>query len=344
MDNIASTNNMNQTLAKEKKGITGSTLKLIAIITMLIDHTGATIVEKTLMARGLGDLNNGNIQAAQNFMLDNGLLFALDMVMRLIGRIAFPIFCFLLIEGFLHTKNVWKYAIRLGIFALISEVPFDFAFYNKPIAMNHQNVFFTLLIGLLTMIGFKAIADYLKEKKWLPVMAVLGAIIIGASIAIAPFGIVSNLNLLLRNIGGDGIPMRSVGVIIAVIFSVIALVIYAIMCKMSSVQKASLRFADLVVLAAGMYLAELLNTDYSGFGVLTIAVVYGLRKSTVKSFLGACVTLTIMSLMEVTAFITLIPASMYNGKRGLSLKYVFYLFYPVHLAILYLICYLLKIV
>ena len=69
--------------------------------------------------------------------------------MRNIGRIAFPIFCFCIIEGYYHTSDVKKYILRLFIFALISEVPFDLAVNSGGIfGINHQNVFFTLCIGL----------------------------------------------------------------------------------------------------------------------------------------------------------------------------------------------------
>jgi hypothetical protein len=95
---------------------------------------------------------------------------------------------------------------------------------------------------------------------------------------------------------------------------------------------------------AGMYLADILMTDYSGFGVLTIAVIYGLRKSHFKAMLGGCVTLTLMSIGEFTCFIDLLLISHYNGKRGLNLKYIFYAFYPVHLFLLYLVCYFMKLV
>lgn len=90
-----------------------------------------------------------------------GAIFQNDiMIYRVIGRIAFPIYCFLLVEGYFHTSNVKKYAKRLFIFALLSEIPFDLAFYNN-IGFEHQNIFFTLFIGLA--------AIYLidnKEKKY----------------------------------------------------------------------------------------------------------------------------------------------------------------------------------
>lgn len=83
----------------KKKGITGSTLKIIAIISMLIDHIAAVISLSDSVA-----------------VLSNRILYLTFLSMRLIGRIAFPIFCFLLVEGFLHTHNVKKYAMRLFVF------------------------------------------------------------------------------------------------------------------------------------------------------------------------------------------------------------------------------------
>lgn len=99
----------------------GLTLKLIAIITMLIDHATAVLVPEGTIYYWIG---------------------------RSIGRLAFPIFCFLLVEGLLHTSNVKKYLLRLGAFAFISEVPFDLTFFNSYFTSEHQNVFFTLFIGL----------------------------------------------------------------------------------------------------------------------------------------------------------------------------------------------------
>ena len=91
------------------------------------------------------------------------------MVFRCIGRIAFPIFCFLIVEGFHHTKSPINYLIRLLIFALISEVPFDLAFFNNIFDIRHQNVFFTLAIGLACLFCL----EEMKTKKWFSIFFVL---------------------------------------------------------------------------------------------------------------------------------------------------------------------------
>ena len=107
----------------EKKSfgfIDNFTLKMIAIICMLIDHMGFVLFDNAYW-------------------------------MRAIGRIAFPIFCFLIVEGFHHTKSPMHYLLRLCIFALISEVPFDLAFWHAPFVWTHQNVFFTLALGLASL-------------------------------------------------------------------------------------------------------------------------------------------------------------------------------------------------
>lgn len=111
----------------------GFTLKLIAMITMFIDHMAAILIPPDTTAY---------------------------LICRYIGRLAFPIFCFLLVEGLKHTHNVKKYLARLGIFALISELPFDLAFSVRPLKygyLRHQNVFFTLIIGLAVICGMSII-------------------------------------------------------------------------------------------------------------------------------------------------------------------------------------------
>lgn len=125
---------------KERKIVSGYTLKLIAMFTMLIDHITAVLVP-----------------------IDHPYY----LMGRIIGRLAFPIFCFLIVEGLLHTKNIKKYLSRLFIFALISEIPFDLAFYEPGLSNEHkyhQNIYFTLFLGLLVIALIHNLDKYLKKK------------------------------------------------------------------------------------------------------------------------------------------------------------------------------------
>lgn len=176
-------------LPEEKKGIKGSTIKIIAIVSMLIDHIGAGILGRFIMTSGyLSIASSGDLNAVMQWMMENGVLFYTYSAMRMIGRLGFPIFCFLLVEGFQRTHDVKKYAMRLGIFALVSEIPFDLCFNGKVLEFGYQNVFFTLFLGLLTMIAF----DWIAKKEWaagkglnqtVKVIFSLAALAVGAGVA-----------------------------------------------------------------------------------------------------------------------------------------------------------------
>lgn len=252
---------------QEKKGISGSTLKMIAIITMLIDHIGAAIFGRMLMAAGIDSLNTTDTSVVLQWLTDNAGLYAVYMVLRYIGRIAFPIFCFLLVQGFAHTRDKRKYALRLGLFALLSEIPFDLAVSSAVLEFQHQNVFFTLFIGLVTMIAYEAVE---KKEEWSGVLKVV---------------------------------------------------------------------CWIVIVLAGMGIAKFLRTDYDAIGVFCIMMLYIFRQKKSTQIIVGCVSF----LWELTAPLAFIPIAFYNGKRGWKMKYFFYAFYPVHLLILYGICYLMGI-
>lgn len=108
------------------------TIKIFAIIFMLIDHVGL-------------------------FLLDGNATF------RLLGRIAFPLFCFLLVNGYYHTSDEIKYLKRLALFAIVSEICHDIVFYGQ-LEFNNQNVFFTLTLGLLSIIAAENCTELIKEK------------------------------------------------------------------------------------------------------------------------------------------------------------------------------------
>ncbi|MDD3415179.1 MAG: TraX family protein [Lachnospiraceae bacterium] len=258
---------MEHTTFIPQKGITGSTLKLIAIITMTIDHIGAFLLEKLLLASQIHGLTYPSFLAPH---MKSGAflnqLYYTDMVLRCIGRVAFLIFAFLIVEGFLHTHNMRKYASRLFLFALISEIPFSLIGSAKILSLDHLNVFFTLCIGLAVIACFNMI----EQKNWKP----LPGILIKAA-----------------------------------------------------------------VLALGCLVAYVIKSDYDAFGVAAIALLYLFRSNRRLSVFAGGILLTIMSSIEIFSLVSIIPISLYNGKKGWSMKYFFYFFYPVHLLILYFITY-----
>ena len=119
----------------KQKGLSQEGLKLIACVSMLLDHIGATVVLRYL--RTLPFLTTDDL--------------VLYDTLRIIGRVAFPIYCFLLVEGACLTRDPKKYARRLAVGMLLSEIPFDLAFYGKFVDWSGSSVMVTLLLGLLMM-------------------------------------------------------------------------------------------------------------------------------------------------------------------------------------------------
>lgn len=249
-------------------GISGSTLKLIAIFSMLIDHTGATVFRALL--------NHPAVTASPFWFSCWKAVYSCS---RNIGRIAFPIFCFLIVEGFTHTRNVRKYAFRMFLFALISEIPFDLALKGSWYNPGKQNVYFTLLIGLLVLIGL-SMTEQLCQK-----------------IACRFF----NSRALFY-----------------CIFSVqIFISAFCIWC--------------------GMQLAAWIDTDYNFKGVFLIAILYLVQHYSSDPKLALCLSGAAAVSWELPAPLGFLPIYLYNGTRGLRIKYFFYFFYPVHLLILHVI-------
>ena len=100
--------------------LSSNILKSIACISMLIDHFGIVFMEN-------------------------------NRLMRAMGRLAFPIFAFLIVQGLFHTSDIRKYIVRLGLFAVVSEIPFDLAMHDTLWYPGAQNIFFTLTAGLFAL-------------------------------------------------------------------------------------------------------------------------------------------------------------------------------------------------
>ncbi|MDE6744830.1 MAG: conjugal transfer protein TraX [Lachnospiraceae bacterium] len=221
-------------------------LKLLAMITMLIDHFGAAFLFFYM------NIDNNR----QKY-------YELYNIIRSIGRISFPIFIFLLVEGLYHTRNIRKYLLRLALFCMISEIPFDLAFRHQIFDWQSQNVFFTLLIGL-------------------------------AAIALMQY----------KNIFFKNIPFLNY-------------------------------LVNILIAAAAMLLAKVLKTDYNWAGVLAILTAYWLRSSDLQMWFVCLVLFFFSSDLELYALFCIPFIAHYNGKKGHLPKWMPYLFYPVHLMILW---------
>lgn len=231
--------------------VSGFALKLIALITMTIDHVTCVLSEIVPFFK-------------ENYF-----------ILRGIGRIAFPIYCFLLVEGYFHTHSVSRYMGRLLFAFVLSELPFDLVFSGTAWDWSYQNVMLTLAIGLLSVTLVDHAAFYANKiahsKRTQNVLQSLMILLFGAF---------------------------------------------------------------------GYLLAELCATDYGGGGVVIILLFYLFRKH--PAWLCLSVFIAMYALFwwfEAIGIIAMVPILLYNGKKGpcpggKAGQWFFYLYYPLHLAVL----------
>lgn len=284
-----------------KKGLNAGNLKMIALFCMVIDHIGVAILYP--------------LAKNQESML---LLY---FVFRLIGRVAFPLYAFFITEGFFHTRNKLKYALRLLLLAVISEVPFDMVLDHKLLCTQYQNVFFTLLFGLLTIWALDAIGKT-KIKR-------------GCSVVIKLLIITVVCFLTEFAIRGD---YGAIGV-----FSIVSIYLTRKNEKVLTV----IFFATAIIMSevsnfAGFDEDFLFVTAISVACFFVMIYVLFLKNSHTKEMTVACVSLTALNSMEAFALIDAFLVAKYNGEKGKINKWFFYFAYPCHLLLLALLCMALK--
>lgn len=134
-----------------RKGLSGNQMKLIAAACMLVDH-----FSKTTLAQAFSALHRaGRVPVDALYQLS----VVSHKVLYPIGAVAFPLFCYLFVEGYLHTRSKKKYFLRLALFALITEIPFDLLFFpgfaemhgTYPFFWPYQNVMFTFLMAMCAL-------------------------------------------------------------------------------------------------------------------------------------------------------------------------------------------------
>ncbi|MBR6451189.1 MAG: conjugal transfer protein TraX [Lachnospiraceae bacterium] len=240
-----------------KRGMTVFQMKIIACITMFLDHLGAVVL------RPYTDYNLETMGYKMMRILDTSY-----EICRSIGRMAFPIFCFMLVEGFFHTSNRVKHLIRLAVFAVIADPVFDYAFDGVWFCWEDQSVMVTMTIGFVMLMGMDAI-----HRKLAP-------------------SLVHDFLLTLT---------------------------VAAACGLAYFAKCDYSYKGILAIAAIWLIYPLLNVNRFAFSLST----------------GAFFA------WEWFGKVSRVPASLspllflfYNGQRGRSAKYFFYVFYPAHLLFL----------
>ena len=285
---------------KSQFGLNAGNLKMIALFCMTLDHFAVAILD-SLMMKGQGGRSI--------------ITVVLYLILRLIGRVAFPIYCFFIAEGYERTHNKLKYLLRLFLLAVISEVPFDMVLFHKFFSMGACNVFWTLSLGLVT-IWITDSYERIKDKKVL-VFIVRLIISMGAFLLADAFetdySSVGILTILLMFWVKKGEKWLSA-----------ALTVLAFLSGML-VNGIDLGSEGYIEIAIGL------------FCVCLIAFTAG------KKFAPICgaIALLLSDLTEITGFFAVPLIAMYNGQKGRMNKWLFYFYYPGHLLILVLLCILL---
>lgn len=271
----------------KKISLSNAVIKNIAYLTMLVDHFFAVVFMEIIRQRSMAGY-------------DTDLIRQVYSAGRAVGRISFILFAYLVSEGFVHTKSRLKYLLRLGLFAIVSEIPFDLAFSGQLIDYSSQNIFFTLFISVLVLAVWEWVGENIrrlcKSRERRDAyqcictgalrMAQSGAVLLGCGAALA-----------LRT------DYKYMGVLLIFTFYIL---------------RDKPPFVKIMPAACVMFL--------------------GTWSANMLRYAGAYTTsyLFWFSMRELYGLFAFIPIAMYDGTKGRQLpKAVCYGFYPVHLLVLH---------
>lgn len=318
-----------------KKGISGSTLKIIAVIAMVLDHTAWTLIDPTLIKSGV-EINGFYSPLFQ--LSVSPVLCVLSPLFHTIGRITFPIMLFLLVEGVKYSRNKKKYIRNMAVFALISEIPFNLAFQKSIIVfggtvpyLEGQNVFVTLTVGLIALVLIERVQKREEQPSYLEKLSLLGLPVFCVSLSCYM------INRLVSKTGSEN--KISYIFILSAALTLIGLLVTKNFDRNKKIK------SGLILLTAAVFalVTFVFDSDYDFTGVIALVIMYLFRENKTSAYLSGCAYLTVNNYLEIGSFLALPLIGAYNGKRGISLKYLFYTVYPAHLLILFIIRTALKI-
>ncbi len=275
-------------------------LKLIAVASMFIDHL-------SYVARLSGVLSRGDVYTLG----------------RAIGRAAFVIYCFLLVNGFDKTRDRKKYLERLVLFAFVSQIPFTLAFTSANFAGFSETAFsFAPRAMLPLLLPFFVYFLYVCEKRFKPSLLALAA-------AFA----VTGMELTVR---GYRLLDSDLNVFYTLAVSIALMLFFEYLLSEGRRWPKALLIA--AAIAAELWLLQK-RADYDFLGVALILTLYFCRRAGKLPMLAVIVLWSIAEYGAswqylVGALAALVPLALYNGKLGLRMRAAFYVFYPAHLALL----------
>lgn len=281
---------MEQVSEQKYNGLSANVLKIIAVVTMFTDHFTVVFLTKFVQNVNWGSLSSDSLFGLQKYYI----------LGRGIGRLAFPLFAFFVAEGMFYTRDRRKYLERLFLFALISEIPFDFGIFGNWFDSDASNVIFTLFLG--------GVAIYLSD-------IALGKKVIQEENGAKKLAADSDSNA--KNMP---VPLR---------------IVIAILICLGVIYLGNYFHTDYS--AAGV---SIVIIDYLFMYEFRSVSGYSERAGRLMGFALSIAVLTVFSSsFEIVAAIDLIFIFLYNGKRGAQHKYFFYIFYPAHLMLLRIIYY-----
>ena len=246
-------------------GLSASQLKKIALVSMAIDHAAVGLIEQSGLASG----------AAWSLC---------GTAMRLVGRVAFPVFAFMISEGAVHTKDRRRYALRLLFLALVSEIPFNLVAGGTWLFPADQNTVFTLLLGLLAIWAGDLICGYGSGYE----------------------------NGSKPESGRQNPKWRQI----------------------LSGYEPYIRLLAAVPFALAAYI---FRTDYDLLGVILIVILYTFRtQPQLRTAVGCMILICMyMNFYSAAACIAIFLINRYNGQKGRESGRIFYVFYPLHLLVIW---------
>lgn len=281
------------------KMFTSESLKIVALICMLIDHAGAT-------------------------------LFPQCDILRSIGRVSFPLYAFLLAQGCKHTHSMERYLLGLGIFALISEIPYDLAFGNSINFLEQTNIFYTLFLSAACVY----IYDSIKKQKTMIQLIVFAVCLLFLFMEW----------ILLTFITGERLP--SVALMFSYVMGMIISCAHIFKHHEIANSKSNILINIFPILSTlpAFLLSSFIDCDYGIWGVALISLLYLAKSIKISAvimavllvpYYGQHIYSNVVSFEAIRnmcfSLLSILFVCLYNGQHGSKKKWIYYWAYPLHI-------------